>query len=410
MERKRLIPLLFLGALLLGGMIFLVLPDRRSDEVTDLVEKPDENLPQIGFGKTLEKTFVLTNDSDDPLFIKQIVTSCPCTTIKNQGLGALPGESVSFTAVFRAEALGKNEIDIDVRLAGQETSEFFKFDVLVTPPSSFVRFTENEAQRESENEYTVSAVEALTQIGGEKGTQLFDFRPVAMALQGAIPGAIKLSLGELDAYPSSGLDAIFVSGITLQAELREKIDALAAKPNGFNSVRMLDGGLRAWRLAGGALTGSDQDAVDLYSLTSDEVKMIVGRGDWEIVLLGAARKRHGLDLLFSSQVHVRGKFADLDSLEPELMARLDAAYKSGKKLLFISDRGEGYQWIEGLMQGASPASVHYLRGGIASYFKAMAEVDYRPSEERKLISLVEYTGQREPAARRRTRGCPSCPK
>ena len=75
-------------------------------EITDQAEIPDPyswDFAQVKEGEVLEHTFVLKNESEKTLTIKEVNTSCGCTAFKVEKKVLLPGESTEIEVQFNTK-------------------------------------------------------------------------------------------------------------------------------------------------------------------------------------------------------------------------------------------------------------------------------------------------------------------
>jgi rhodanese-related sulfurtransferase len=102
-----------------------------------------------------------------------------------------------------------------------------------------------------------------------------DVRPRARFLLGHIEGAWNLPLRDLRVRPFLRAKPILVVGDGHDTE-RLLSEAVSLAASGFNHVRVLDGGLRAWQRAGRALAGVAPHSERLFTLTPTEALASLG--------------------------------------------------------------------------------------------------------------------------------------
>lgn len=95
------------------------------------------NFGKIKQGVPAKATFIVTNQSNQPLIIEQATPSCGCTVGDYTKEPIAPGKTGTITAVFNAAAMGPVNKTITVKFANVDDVKFLKLTGEVLDAAAF---------------------------------------------------------------------------------------------------------------------------------------------------------------------------------------------------------------------------------------------------------------------------------
>ena len=380
-------------------MVFFSLKHKREEGDQSLT------LTELRLNESVIREFRLANTSASKRTIKAIVPTCKCTTVLRNDPMVAANSQGRFTVRVQPERLGKLDVNIKVSYLDDSHEDTFSIHSFVVPPTSALDLEPIKSREKmlSTSANLISGAEAVTLAASSAAnTVIFvDVRAASAYRLGHIPASINLALASIRGRSFlKGREVILVDQGVVADSVMDVAKALRSA--GFGQVRILNGGLQAWRNAGGSVNGSEPLATSLAELSPAVVFESARSSDWQIIGLEktAARYRFG-DL-----------FAQVSDVSDATPASVKAALIPGKKHLLISKQGEHYHGLHQTLVShqRSDTEIYYLAGGAEAYLKFLQRYD-PPAQDRKWVSLAEYSGNVLVSSRNRTRagGCAGCP-
>jgi len=299
--------------------------------------------------------FLIPNKESTALYITDAMTSCDCTTVIGAPGMVGPGLAGSFSA--RLQPKNPGPFRIDIRLV---RPEWWKRDLryqisghVTSPKPSWTSLDDKHL-----SPYLISAAVLITREPKELFT-LVDIRSQDDYEKAHIPGALWLPLRALITLKNSKDQPIILidQGNTAKAVVDEiiRLESL-----GFKKVQILDGGLRAWKMAGGELTGAGLQDLQLGLLEPRDV-FVSSDPRWVVVDASGKSSRYLKELFGWAE---EKPFKEGSS---NYAQKLSGLARDGRKLLVLTGEGENYTLMEQSLAKESGLPIYYVRGGVQGY-------------------------------------------
>ena len=201
---------------------------------------------------------------------------------------------------------------------------------------------------------------------GKNNYTFVDVRPSDAFARYRIPGALNIPL---NAVKSKAF--LKTTPIVLVNEGRStaalETACVELKKAGFTRVAILQGGLNAWHIRGGALAGDPFVQADLNRMSPEELFVESRYNDWLV-----------LDVSGASKADVKKRLPQAVSLgkatnNAAFISSVKSAVNNKKRavpnpnILFINEAGADYEKLDRLVRAAGITNVFYLQGGLAGY-------------------------------------------
>ena len=309
----------------------------------------------IPLGTIVHHTFTLKNDGKKALVVGKVSTSCGCTQVVSFPHQIPPGGHGDFVAVMDHQHLGFTDVNIYVPTgpAAQDLYSFRLVGILVdkAPPASV-------------NPSLISAKEALAKVMAPQPAVVIDVRPRERFAAVHARGSQNMMAFALETRQDlKSQSVIVIDGGFSDPALLARMDHF--KKLGFQDVRLLEGGLRAWQLAGGGLeesavsgraTLAQVSFYDFYREQRSPADWLVINTDHvpgDIPTSCAVKK---LPLESNPQAFVKNL--------AEFVGKSDGP----KRVLITSSLGNGYDQIEAALRTVKwTTPIYYLEGGTLGY-------------------------------------------
>jgi rhodanese-related sulfurtransferase len=194
---------------------------------------------------------------------------------------------------------------------------------------------------------------------------LVDVRSKAEYASHRIPGAINIPL-----FAVKQKSFLRHRAVVLLNEGRSHVELLSAckalMADGFDNVRVLDGGIHSWITMSGPVDGNKTALAHHRVITSPEFVSALSERQWVVILLDGLNKSTFVSLAGHKVIEYSG---DLD----QLAGILDNAFKNNEQggtrnaVLLANRQGNNYQTITALLKEHAVAHTFLLAGGIEAY-------------------------------------------
>lgn len=372
----------------------------------------------------------MDNPSAQPLVLLDARSSCECLQVLDLPPIVPPRGAVEIDYRYVGTYPGRAETTLTILTDDAKTNREFKVRSETTArrlatlpepgsidPRLFRRLPAPVPPTEG-----VIGLEALRVRQGQSGTAVVDVREPAAFLQGHLPGSLNVPRRQVvtKSFLRSQSLVLLDDGLhlaelqALRAELREA---------GFAKVEVLDGGLNAWRRAGGKLEGSLDDLSQgngyrRWLIAPTTVSGSALELGW--VLVSGAQQDEARARYFFPHANVIRVPATTDPAEARKAVRGFVGEGSGfRRLLVVSAAGEGYAALENSPWAELPSLPFYLEGGLAAWEKHLQRltVDQRqfaasrlnPNAGRLILSSGEKAPNGANNLLRQPVPCPTCP-
>ncbi len=248
------------------------------------------------------------------------------------------------------------------------------------------------------------AKELVTSGAKAMGVLLVDVREPGKFERAYIAGSVNHSLHTLKTLGFlRNQKIVLLNEGHLDAALAEK--AATLRRAGFSSVRVLRGGLPAWRQAGGKLSGVSRDSAMVATLSSPDFYGAQGP-EWLIVEVGEESDPTRKVAFVDSVKLPSGQ--DGESILPAL-GRLLQSHPTARKLLVASARGEGYETIQHTVKGVLQTPIYYLHEGIKGYLGFLETNSALQARQQVKLTANPERSSAIGAAARSGKPCSTCP-
>lgn len=386
------------------------------------------DLGRLSLGEIRRGRVVVENPSTQPLVLLDVRTSCPCLQVLDLPALVPPSGQVEVTFRYLGTAPGRAEHTLTVVTEDSRTTREFRLRAETTarrlanlpdPAGLEPRLFRRPAWQVGVPEGGVS-VETLRTRLGQPGTVVLDVREPAAFVQGHLPGSLNVPRRQVRTKGFLRAQSVVLIDDGLHdyepRSLRTELQA-----EGFARVEYLEGGLNAWRRAGGQLEGALEDLAHGN-----------GHRRWLVppsAVQGTALET-GLVLVVDEAAAAAAEFffphARLVRFSPQAPEQVRSAVRAAlgeargpQRLLVVGADGAHYGAVETSPWGELPCLPFYLEGGLAAYEKHLLRVtvDQRnyaasrinPNAGRLILSSGEKAPSGADNLLRSPVPCPTCP-
>lgn len=366
----------------------------------------------IGVGAEITRDFVMRNDSNTPLTIKTVQSSCTCLRIVSYSRAITANGEGRITVAYRSQRPGRANVEIlaETDRASQPllslrlTGEVVVGTPVAAPSKSIASGGASPADNALESAELFVSAKDVDALGAKAmGVLLVDVREPRKFERAYIGGAVNYPIYALKTMGFlKRQHVVLLNEGHNDAELAQ--EAIALGREGFSSVRVLRGGLQAWRQAGGKLRGTASDSAAVVTLSPSDYYAAQGQ-EWLVVDLGRDSDPVLKNVLPSVNLPAEPDGKGLSAA----LGKLLESHPAAKRLLILSVLGDGYETVENAVKGGFPVPIYYLDGGTRRYFdflsantalQARHEVTLTGKLERSLATGVST---------RRGKPCGTCP-
>lgn len=193
------------------------------------------------------------------------------------------------------------------------------------------------------------------------GTRIDVRKPGAYA-DAHIPGSLRFPLYQVKARSFlRSRNLILVDEGWGNPRLEEEVESLRAR--GFDSVHILDGGINAWRRAGGRMQGRAVSPARLAELDPAEFWTSRPYEDW-MVIFPSADPSQRLETLLPEAVRIPFDAKDPGSFAVE-MTRHRGAFPKLRRVLLVTEDGSGSSGPRRALEDEPGITVFTLKNGLA---------------------------------------------
>jgi rhodanese-related sulfurtransferase len=362
------------------------------------------DLDSVHVGETARRDLLIPNSTGKPITIKEVSASCSCVHILGVSRTITPNATGNLTLEYKPTRPGKAEIEILVALdpANAPVVEFhWTGEVLpmITPAQP------KAASTAAESASFIATGELARTLVASHG-MLVDIREPARYHLGSIDGAANWPVSILRTFSSLRAKPIVLAGngsddaTVLQA-------ALELRQAGFQSVKVLRGGIRRWMMVNSVGDRSPMAAMS-SALVSPIEFLSSAQDEWLVVRI------HGVASTASKVSEIPE--AVTYSLGPAFAATLSEEVRKAavarplvSKILVASEDGSSYEIVEGSLPKDLPLPLFYLKGGALAYWDAVAQGIALRSQRTAKVSTTGFV-RGYPEAKVFRSGCATCPK
>jgi hypothetical protein len=145
-------------------------------------------------------------------------------------------------------------------------------------------------------------------------------------------------------------------------------------------VAVLDGGIRAWQLAGGALEGEGTAGPAWAILSPQQFYNAAAEPGWLVVALST-----NAEPVLAGPLPVHGQIQFKSPTLAEDLTRLSAERPGAGRVLLVTPRGERHEELQAATRVFQALPVFYLAGGRLAYERFFR--DRLLAEQRQLVTL-----------------------
>ncbi len=293
------------------------------------------NVGSVTSGAVVTREIAFLNTSSTSAERLKVASSCECLEILSAPKRLDPGEAGVLSVRFRPKKEGGAIVDLlfvtDYNGQMAQSRVIWKANITGAPSHS-----------DSVGEDSlIKATRAIK----ERGLVYIDLRNASRYREGHIAGSINLSLRELITQDSwKAQPIVLVDGDIPSMEVQRGV--LTLRKMGFESVRYLEGGLLAWRDAGGRLNGTSVEDINKVSI---DQATLMEKGDL-------------LKIIFLTRK------TDLQTFKQSLIGQMSDS--SGKGILLVAEESGQYQRVKAELKAYS--SLLFCDGTIADWVRYYA--------------------------------------
>lgn len=219
-------------------------------------------------------------------------------------------------------------------------------------------------------EWYVAAADAAD-LASEPGTVLIDIRRPERFAQRRVAGSLNITGHQIKTKAFlRGKWLLLLSDGYAFRELERTVGDLQAE--GFADVAIVEGGLPGWQESAGSLPGVP-DADQLQTITAADYLEEQRYDHWKVAFYGANEAAQ-------DQAVLRIDTVLAPDLGPDAIRARLTEMASGERgtlkplVLMTSERGEGYQRIQSMLEVAGVWNLFYLEGGVQGYRRHLAQM------------------------------------
>lgn len=313
--------------------------------------------------------FLWPNTSTNPLVIRTVTSSCDCVQVAGFSRSIPPGGSGSIDLKITPKNTGAIDWLISAEIEGETAPRLFALSGEVSdgtpssPPSPLF----------------VQPKDTIREQAEGRGLVFVDVRSQDLYRLGHISGSLSLPLFTVKTktFLRSRPIVLLNEGHSMGGLLSE---AARLKEFQFGTVRVLDGGLRAWQQAGGALEGENPASAALGSITPQQFYLARHKPEWLVVGLGCA----SAPAEFGSLPLTALLPLESNNLPQELAALLEKT-PTARRILLATPDGGNYKPFEKVRPAPSEITLFFLVGGADGYSRFLSQ--QLASQNRKVLTV-----------------------
>lgn len=299
-----------------------------------------QDLGEIPSSAATTREFAWTNATGRALRLTSVVPSCDCVQVTSFTEKVPPDAVGRITLTVTPRSPGRGDWLVQVLTEGDPTPWSLALSARVTGEVS--------TNRDAVHLTTVS--ELKSKLGHVK---LVDVRSAAVFQKLHITDSVNLPLFAVKTktYWRDQSVVLLNEGHSLEA-MREEAVRLSAM--GFKDVKVLEGGLRAWQMTGGLVTGSDTNSLSHATISAVQFDVARGEPGW---LIAAPE----------NQVLHSDVICEVKNVTAELLSTAVQRNPAAQRILMLTPEGHDYERVERALAAFRELPVFYLAGGLQSY-------------------------------------------
>lgn len=346
-------------------------------------------------GQKLNHEFVWRNNTTNPIVVLEVTTSCDCIQVTSFPRVIPIGGEEKLAVRFSAKAPGLTDWTVSVQVEGDSTPRLFCLSGRI----------EGDTSRTSLSGLLVNPAKLLQEDSPSSKVVFADVRSPDQFRLAHVPGALNLPLFTIKArHFLRQKHLVLLNEGHDPTSLLEEAQRLQQLQ--FSSVAVLEGGLRAWQLAGGSLEGADTNSTSLALISPAQLYAARHEPGWLVLSLPNAAA------MFAAQPP---RFRSTLRTNPaQLAADLETfirPHPEARRLLLITPDGEDYEAVNSLTQTFRALPVFCLAGGAEGYAAHWGQQLAMQSRRVMTLSNQDSTRTRSSGSSRPAGyagGCGSC--
>jgi len=302
-------------------------------------------------GKSFTHEFRWTNETSQPIQIRSIKPSCDCVQVTEIPRVIAAGSVGRITISVMPKITGPIDWLLFAEVEGGERPQLFGLSGTVG---------DLHAEATPKN-LLVQAVELMKKNTNSQDVTFLDVRSQDEFRLSHIPGSINLP-----PFTIKGMGFLRLKRLVLlnqgysNDELIKEAGRLGKMQ--FSSIEVLDGGLRAWQLAGGAVEGENLNSPALATITSQQFFSARSEPGWLVIAIQKIDASAFAGLLQASYT-LDGESAIL----VEWITGVIKQYPAARRILLTSADGTDYSKLQVIMHELHDLPVFFLQGGAQAY-------------------------------------------
>jgi rhodanese-related sulfurtransferase len=345
-----------LFALLVGAPC---LPGLKAGVAPVMIHRDVGSIPS---GADTPFTFLVTNPGPAVLEISRITPSCDCLALDFGPRRIAPGAAGLFAARLHPDNAGPFAMSFDLDVPAGGSVPIVILSGVATAGADAVLDASLLVKPERlMREAAESGLPAGAGLPGSGPVVWVDVRNQEEYRWARIPGSLNFPLHTLSTR--GHLRDRRVVLVNAGESARDLLDAATRlRTNGFASVAVLDGGLRAWWQSGGAVVGDQVESPRWAEVAPYRFQGARAEAGWLLVAVaGRGRSERevwtpGIPELDIEVEDVRGRLEDLIKAHP-----------GTRRVMVLSSSADRHGALEMALRGFSAVPVFYLSGGSQGY-------------------------------------------
>ncbi len=352
-------------------------------------------------GSAASPVLTLENPTLATLHIDSVATSCECLSVTNYPKEIGPKQSGGINLSLAGIQTGDFEFIVNVRAHKDDLKQQDLYTAHIV--ASVVSPTLLKTKATARHDGLLLAPTDLVSKGG--AVTFVDVRSAKDFAWAFIPGSLNLPLAAIKTRPELQADKfVIVDDGIADAPLLEAAQSL--RKQGFSHAAVLEGGIRAWKLAGGRLESRGSATFQAALVSAWRLPQVAQESDWDFVRIDAPA---GIDTQetpikrWSASWNYHGNKAELVAQAARFLAPAE------RKLLIVAPSDEIYRAVEDSLPPNLARSVFYLHDG----FQALQQFSRaQVALQGPLLKVNNYHTQAVASGRvagGRLGGCATCP-
>ncbi len=330
----------------------------------------NHHLGALKINQSISHEFSWTNDTFVSIRIKAVTVSCECVEVKSF-TPVIPPRGVGHILVTATPRTpGLVEWMVYAQLENHEGLWYFALSASVSAAANSNAATGR----------LVHISEVLNGVHPVKDWMLVDVRSQDMFRQAHIPGSINVPLFALKArgFLRARQVVLLNEGHHAGPLLEE---AVRLNNLGFESVGVLDGGVREWQLAGGLLEGESTNSSSLATISAQQFFNARAEPGWLVI----ATQNDSTGMLPANQIW------DFESVTVEKITNAIRQHTETRRILLVTPDGEGYRVLNVNLNGFHSLPLFYLEGGTAAFVTHFT--DQLAQQHRRIVTISSQQEQ-----------------